>query len=88
MPIVPILPAPHACANPYLSPVLSYAQLDLSNNRLGPEGASALAPAIAVRPSLTKLDVSYNSMKGEGVKVIRDAVRGREGFSLIDHGND
>ena len=66
-------------------------QLDLSHNKLGPEGAKVLAPAIAVCASLlTRLDVSHNNLDrgGNGVQLLRDAVRQREGFALIDDYND
>ena len=62
--------------------------LDLSNHQrstrrgIGLRGATALASAITVMPSMTSLDVSYNSMGKEGVKLLKDAVKGRRGFKL------
>ena len=54
------------------------------NNRIGPEGAKALAPALAANASLTKLNVRYNSSMGEeGKAALRKAVEGRSGFELI-----
>ena len=58
---------------------LSYAQLDLSDNELRPEGAAALAPAIAVSPSLTAigpggLNLAGNSLGEEGWATIIEAV--------------
>ena len=51
--MAPILPAHHPC-----SPLsLCCAQLDLKYNELGPEGAAALAPAIAVCASVTKVNL-------------------------------
>ena len=67
---------------------LSRALRSLSRNFFGPKGAAALAPAIAANGSLTQLGVQKNSMKDEGVKLLRDAVSGREGFVLLDNGND
>ena len=52
------------------------------------EGIQAIADALKGNGALTRLDVRYNSMKDEGVKLLRDAVKGREGFILIDHSND
>ena len=62
----------------------------LYGNEIGPEGAKALAPALAASGSLTRLDVSYNYLDrgGQGVKILRDAVSGRKGFVLIDNDND
>ena len=64
-------------------------QLNLRINSLGPAGAEALAPAL-VGGSLTKLDVSSNYLDrgGHGVQMLRDAVRGRQGFTLLDENND
>ena len=61
---------------------LSCAQLDLSYNELGPEGAAALAPAIAVSASMTRLDVSRNRLDEEGKAVLREAIEGYLGFEL------
>ena len=60
----------------------------LSRNKLGSDGAAALAPGIVASGSLTKLDVSWNDMKTEGVKLLRNAVQKRKGFELIDHCNN
>ena len=38
----------------------------LSHNKLGPEGAKALAPALAANASLTKLNLSGNMISGIG----------------------
>ena len=61
---------------------LSYAQLNLSGNELRPEGAAALAPAIAVSPSLTRLDVRHNLLWDKGKGVLRNSIEGRSGFEL------
>ena len=71
---LPITPAP---ALP-----LSCAQLNLMENKIGPDGAAALAPAIAVSSSLTHLDVQFNSLGEEGEAVLRKAVEGRSGLEL------
>ena len=47
----------------------------LSWNRLGAEGAAALAPALAANGALTKIDVSWNFFGPEGAKVFADALR-------------
>ena len=70
------------------STVSKVEELNLNYNGIGPGGAKAIAALCAVRPSLTRVDVSWNSMKAEGVKLLRDAVSGREGFVLVDHGID
>ena len=64
--------------------------LNLMNNGCGPAGAKSVAAMVAVTASLTRLDVSCNMLDrgGEGVKLVRDAVKGREGFVLLDHYND
>ena len=51
------------------------AQIDLSGNKLGPAGAAALAPAIAVSTSLTSLDLSANYVGPELGVVMADALR-------------
>ena len=81
IPMVPITPCPlHLCL---LLP-LSCTQLNLSDNKLGPRGAKALAPAIADSPSLTRLDVSgVNFMGKEGEAVLRKVIEGRSGFELL-----
>jgi len=51
------------------------AQLNLSGNNLGPEGAAALAPAIAVSASLTTLVLREIELGDEGVTVLCNALR-------------
>jgi len=53
----------------------SRTQLNLSENKLGPEGATALAPAIGVCGSLTKILVGVNKLGDEGAIVLCDALR-------------
>ena len=42
----------------------------MSDNELGPEGAAALAPALAVCPSLTSINLARTSLGVEGVKAL------------------
>ena len=49
-------------------------QLDVRHNKLGPEGAKALAPAL-VRTSLTKILVGRNGLGDEGTTILCDALR-------------
>ena len=55
----------------------------LAGNRLGPEGAKALAPALAANGALTKIDVRYNELGDDGKAALRKAVEGRSGFELV-----
>ena len=57
--------------------------LYLGGNRVGSEGAKALADALRVNAVLTELDVEYNSLSDKGKKALRDAAKGREGFELV-----
>ena len=70
------------------STVSKVEELDMYNNKIGPNGAKAIAALCVVAASLTRVDVSYNSMTDEGVDLLRDAVSGREGFELMDDDND
>ena len=65
-------------------------QLNLSLNDIDAEGAQPLADALRVNASLMRLDVSSNYLDrgGHGVKMLRDAVRGHQGFTLLDDDND
>ena len=54
----------------------------LDENRIGDEGATALASALRVNAVLTTLDLNF-SIGDEGKKAIQDAVSGREGFKLM-----
>ena len=64
------------------STVSKVQELDLSRNRIGPDGAKAIAAFCAVSTSLTKLDVRWNDIDSEGKEALRDAVKGRKGFDL------
>jgi Ran GTPase-activating protein 1 len=77
-------PAPVCALNVPSSLLISYsclsldpscAQLNLSANILGSEGAAALAPAIAVCASVTKILVAGNKLGNAGVTVLCDALR-------------
>ena len=67
----------------------SLVTLNLSNGthrhstKFGPKGASALASAIAVIPSLSRLDVRWNDLGAEGESLLRRAVEGRSEFELL-----
>ena len=61
--------------------VLSRSQLNLSNNRLGPDGAKALVPAL-VRGSLTHLDLGGNELGSEGAKALAAALKMNEACTL------
>ena len=63
---------------------LSCAQLNLSFNKLGPEGAKVLAPAIAVCASLTKILVSCNHLGEEGTKAICEALKVNQSIKELD----
>ena len=67
----------------------------LSHNRLGAEGAAALAPALAANGSLTSLNLSSNQLCGldnrgrgtyteEGITAIADALRVDGGLTALD----
>ena len=61
---------------------LSCVQLNLSYNRLSPEGAKALAPALAASASLTELNLYDNKVKDEGVTAICEAVQSNKETKL------
>ena len=63
---------------------LSCVQLNLSYNFLDPEGAKALAPALAANASLTSLDVRFNSISGDGASQLSTAVLGIVTFLLVN----
>ena len=59
-------------------------------NKLGPEGAAALAPAIAVCASLTSLDISNTKLTGDypwnemsGVIAIAEALKGNASLTSV-----
>ena len=54
----------------------------LSENRLGAEGAAALAPALAANGALTECNLRFNYMGEAGEASIRNAVQRKAGFEL------
>ena len=56
--------------------------LRLNSNKIGAEGAIAIAEALKVMAVLTKLNLKYNGMGDAGEKAVRDAVKDRSGFEL------
>ena len=68
----------------------SLTSINLCDNNISAEGAKAMCDALSANDSLTRLDVSFNMLDrgGNGVQLLRDAVRGRDGFVLIDNNND
>ena len=68
----------------------SMGSIGMAGCKLRVEGAKAVAELASVTSSLTRLDVSGNYLDrgGSGVQLLRDAVKGREGFELIDYQND
>ena len=63
---------------------LSCVQLNLSYNKLGPEGAKVLAPALAASASLTSLDVCYNKISGDGASQLSSAVLGNTKIEVFN----
>ena len=51
-------------------------------NRLGAEGAAALAPALAANGSLTALDLSANKLKDKGVSAVCKAIQSNKETKL------
>ena len=66
---LPFTPVPAAIS------LRSCAQLNLWGNQLGPEGAAALAPAIAVSASLTECNVRGNQLDGESATLLSKVAR-------------
>ena len=57
-------------------------QVNLRANELGPEGAKALGPAIAVSSSLTAVDLRLNFLGSQAEQLLRDCVKDRPNFDL------
>jgi hypothetical protein len=57
--------------------------LNLHRNKIGPDGATALADALRVNAVLITCDVRFNNMGEEAKAVLQGAVKGREGFVLV-----
>ncbi len=60
----------------------------LEFNDIGPEGAKALAPAIAASGSLTKISLAANKLEEEGTRVICEAVKGNKMLKALDLAGD
>jgi len=56
----------------------------LSGNRLGAEGAAALAPALAANGALTKLSLAQNKLEEEGTKAICEALEQNTTLKELD----
>ena len=63
---------------------LSCVQLNLSRTYLDPEGAKALAPALAASPSLTSLDVRSNNIADDGASQLSSAVLGNTKIEVFN----
>ena len=61
----------------------SLTSLNLRGNEIGDEGAKALAAGVAASASLTKLDVRHCGIFEEAKQALQEAVKGRDGFSLV-----
>ena len=63
------------------STVTKVQELSLKGNKIGPEGAKAVAAMAAVVGS--RLDASENSLGEEGKAALHKAIEGRSGFELL-----
>jgi Ran GTPase-activating protein (RanGAP) involved in mRNA processing and transport len=52
----------------------SVTSIDLSNNHIRAEGASALAGALKLNMSLTSINLSYNDIRAEGASALAGAL--------------
>ena len=57
-------------------------ELNLADNRIGLEGAKAIAEVLKVNPVLTKLYLDVNNFGDAGKQAVQEAVKGRSGFEL------
>ena len=57
--------------------------LDLSSNKLGPEGGASIVEALKFNDSLTSLDLKYNDFDEDSKSKLRGAVQGRSSFNLV-----
>ena len=58
------------------------AQINLSENFIGLEGAKAVGEALKDHGSMTRADVSFSKLDDESKSVLRNAIEGRSGFEL------
>ena len=54
----------------------------LSSNKLGPEGAAALAPALAASADLTELNIDGNDIGENGALAIASAIKSASALAL------
>ena len=57
-------------------------ELYLAVNKIGADGAKAIAEALKVNAVLTQLWLGYNNIGDAGKQAVQDAVKGRSGFQL------
>jgi hypothetical protein len=57
--------------------------LDLSNNKIGPEGASALGEALKVNAVVTTLFLSMNNIGDEGAKAMAEVLKINAGLTYL-----
>ena len=67
--------------------LLSLPQLNLSSNRLGPEGANALAESLKVNASLTSVNLLRNGLDTESANSLASVAKGK-GVSLCGISHD
>jgi hypothetical protein len=60
--------------------------LDLSENKIGPEGASALGEALKVNRVVTSVHLGYNSIGDDGAKAIAEALKVNRVVTSVDLG--
>ena len=75
---VPVLADARACGA-----LGSLQTLSLNNNKIGDEGAKALAPTIHDSASLTWFDARSNDLTADNMAALRKAVEGRSRFELL-----
>ena len=76
------------CPSHLYSPLsLSCAQLNLEDIELGPEGAAALAPAIAVSASLTSLSLANNALGDDGAEALSMGLKENKNLKTLDLSN-
>ena len=66
------------------STVSKVQELDLSGNRIGPDGATAIASLCGVIASITHVDVRYNAIAGDGASQLSAAVLGNEKIEVFN----
>ena len=58
--------------------------LNLFNNRIGAEGARALAEALKTNKALTSLDLRRNSIGAEGARALAEALKTNSALTSLD----